>query len=232
MSAPGTSAERIQAYLGGRLSSAESRELEDRLPREPELVRDVEDALRFREGLEALRDRGELAALVRAPRRARSYWAFAGALAAGVASVAIFLGWQFLARAPIVSASIDALAAGNATPPVTAHYTFAATRQAAGLGDFELPVTGVVELRVLASGAEDSRPYQATLTVVPEAAPAATIGTARHLLPDPDGFVRFYADAARVAPGDYALTVTAESGTDAPSPPFRFRLVRPAAAAR
>ncbi len=226
MNASATS-ESIHAYLGGRLSHADTRAFEERLPRDPELVRAMEDTLRLREGLEVLRERGELAGLLRAPRRARSYWAFGSALAAGIASVAVFLGLQFLGRAPIVTASIDALAAHAGAPlPVTARYTFAAMRQANANPAFDLPPTGVLELRVLASGADPARSYRATLTLVPDAAPAATIGTAARLRSDTDGFVTFYADASRLAPGDYALAVAA-SGESVAAAPLRFTLRRP-----
>lgn len=226
------SSETIQAYLGGRLSAPESRALEERLPHEPALVRAMEETLRLREGLELLRQRGELAGLMRAPRRPQSYWVFATALAAGIASVAVFLGYQFLARTPIVTASIDALAANAGTPlRVTAHYTFAAMRRSAAGLDFDLPATGALELRVLASGADGAATYRATLSIVPQTVPAATIGTATRLRPDPDGFVTLYADAARLAPGDYALSVMPETGAATPAPPFRFHLGRAASPA-
>jgi len=224
------SPETIQAYLRGRLSPLDSRAFEERLPRDPALVKALEETLRLREGLEILRERGELARLVRGPRRVASYWAFAAALAAGVASVAIFLGYQFLARAPIVAASVDAVTGkAGATAPLTAHYTFAAMRQASATTDLDLPASGIVEIRVLAAGVDEAGTYRATLSIVPETVPAATVGTAAHLKPDPDGFVTFYADAARLTAGDYALAVAAEAGSATPGAPFRFRLRRPAA---
>ena len=232
MTAPSGTLESIQAYLGGRLSGAESREFEERLPGDPALVRAMEDTLRLREGLEVLRERGELAPLVRGRRPAHSYLVFAAALAASIASVAVFLGLQLFARAPIVTASIDAFAAHSvATSPVAARYTFAAMRQALTNPDFALPASGVLELRVLAPGAEPNRNYRATLSLVPEAAPVANIGAAAHLLPDPDGFVTLYADAARLEPGDYALSVAPESGQASPAPSFRFHLRRTAGTA-
>lgn len=232
MTAPSATSESIQSYLGGRLSAADSRAFEERLPGDPGLVRTMEDTLRLREGLELLRERGELAVLVRGPRRTRSYWAFGSALAAGIASVAVFLGLQFFAHAPIVTASIDPLAShAGAASPVTARYTFAAMRQAISNPDFDLPSGGVLELRVLATGAEPTRSYRATLTLVPDASPAATIGTAARLLADADGFVTLYADAARLQPGDYALSVAPESGAAASAAPFRFHLRRAAAPA-
>lgn len=232
MTAPSATVESIQAYLGGRLSDAASRAFEERLPRDPALVRAMEDTLKLREGLEVLRERGELATLVRGPRRVRSQLAFAAALAAGIASVAVFLGLQLLARAPIVTASIDAFAShSGAASPVAARFTFAAMRQASASPDFVLPASGVLELRVLAPGAEPNRNYRATLTLVPEAAPVATIGAAAPLLPDPDGFVTLYADAARLEPGDYALSVTPESGEVSAVTPFRFHLRRAAGTA-
>ena len=232
MTAPSATSESIQAYLGGHLSGAENRAFEEQLPRDPSLVRAMEDTLRLREGLEVLRARGELASLVRGARRTRSYWAFGAAIAAGVASVAVFLGLQFFARAPIVTASIDAFTSHAGAPsPVTARYTFAAMRQASSNREFDLPSSGVLELRALAAGAEPARSYRATLTLIPEAAPAAAIGTAARLRSDPDGFVTLYADAARLEPGDYALSVAPESGEASSASSFRFHLRRAAGTA-
>jgi anti-sigma factor RsiW len=48
--------QRMQDYVGGRLSDEEHRAFEERLVRDPELVREFEHSLRLREGLEQLRE--------------------------------------------------------------------------------------------------------------------------------------------------------------------------------
>ena len=50
--------ERMQDYIVGRRSDDEHRAFEDRLLRDPGLVREFEQSLRLREGLHALRVQG------------------------------------------------------------------------------------------------------------------------------------------------------------------------------
>jgi ferric-dicitrate binding protein FerR (iron transport regulator) len=67
-----TNSEQIARYLAGRLSASETREFEALYSGQPDIVQELEETARFREGLAALRERGEIEALVRTqPRRGR-----------------------------------------------------------------------------------------------------------------------------------------------------------------
>ncbi len=216
----------IRAYLAGRLSEADNRAFEERCEREPTLVRTMEDTLRFKEGLEVLRERGQLARLLRSPKRPLSQWLIVTAAAAGLATVVVLAGLQFFARPPIVSASLDRLGfAGGAEHAIAGHYAFAAMRQAGRSPDVELPVGGAIELRVLPSAVDAAKTYRSTLESVPRDGAPVVIGTVMHLIRDADGFVAIYADAARLAPGNYAISVTAEpaEGTTPDRYPFTLR---------
>ena len=52
------------------------------------------------------------------------------------------------------------------------------------------------------------------------------IGSAEHVVPDRDGFVVIYADAGRLEPGEYSLSVEPEAGNTIPGERFEFGLHR------
>src|ERR1039457_4281832 len=79
--------EQVARYLAGRLSASETLEFETLYARQPDIVQELEQTARFREGLATLRERGELEALVRVqPRRGR--WVQLG-IAASLAILAV-----------------------------------------------------------------------------------------------------------------------------------------------
>jgi hypothetical protein len=216
----GLDAEIVRDYLAGRLSDNATREFEGRVARDPALVRTLEELLRFREGLEVLRERGELAPLLRA-RWTR--WALPLGAAAAVAAVALLVGLPWVSRAPVIGASIAALGLPAAAPSGTvAQYSFAAVRQAEPAPALELPSAGAMEIRVLASGAAGDS-YRVALTRREGAAEAREIAAISGIRRDENGFVTVYVDAARMVPGDYAVAASPERGGPASEIPFRLR---------
>src|SRR5215472_4085896 len=85
--------ERMRDYARGRMSDAERRAFEDRLTRDPELVREFEQTLRLREGLEQLKDQVYFVKPAHRPARRLRAWMPALA-AAAVAALAIILWVQ------------------------------------------------------------------------------------------------------------------------------------------
>ncbi|HXY96819.1 MAG TPA: hypothetical protein VEH00_07570, partial [Steroidobacteraceae bacterium] len=63
--------ERMRDYADGRLADDERRTFEDRLLRDPELVREFEQTLRLREGLEQLKQQAYFARSAPRPARRR-----------------------------------------------------------------------------------------------------------------------------------------------------------------
>ena len=225
--------EAISAYLAGRLSDAEASAFEARIEREPTLVKTLEATLRLKEGLEVLRESGQLEGLRRAPRRSRASLVFALAAAAGVATVAVLVALQFFARPPLISASVDRLGMpGGVSAAVAAHYTFAAVRQATRPPVLDLPVGGAIEIRILTSRTGKPTTYRATLESAPLTGTPVVIGTVMHLVRDTDGFVAVYADASRLTPGDFALSVIPEPADSSAPDRFPFSLQRPPADSR
>jgi hypothetical protein len=221
----------VQDYVAGRLSESEREAFEERLMNDSGLVRDLEESLRLREGLEVLRDQKILDQL-RHPRRRG---VFVGARAAAAAAVviavsaALYLGERYLGdhSAPVVAESLGALRGGSSpAPSVVGVYSFAAMRDAASTPEIALPASGALELRALTAVTDGSRAFGVTLSEMRHQK-VARIGVAEHVVPDADGFVVVYVDASRLEPADYELSVEAEAaGNETLGKRFAFRLKR------
>lgn len=213
----GSDFERMRDYVSGRLSDQERRTFEDRLGRDPELVRELEQTLRLQDGLAQLEAQGYFATRARAARsgvRQRRlelrHWLPALA-AAGVAALALFLWAQ-----PRANRSGVLLAA--AVPPVAAHFNFMAMRSS-GSPDLTLPSAGSIELNVLPSAHASVPSFRVTLLREDTA-----VGVMRGLTPGKDGQIQCYVDAGRLSAGNYSLRVEPDSGDGAMPESFAFRL--------
>ena len=136
--------ERMRAYIVGRLPDDEVRAFEDRLVRDPELVREFEQSLRLRAGMQELRTQGYFAGRSSYPSRRRL---LLPALAAAViAGLALFLWVQTrTADAPLLTAALDTRG-GAVAGQIAAHFTFVAVRSGSTI-DLELPARGMIEFR-------------------------------------------------------------------------------------
>jgi hypothetical protein len=221
--------ERMRDYVMGRLAEEERRTFEDRLERDPELVREFEQALLLQEGLRQLKTQGyferSAAGADRGSRdrtRTRSPRLWVPALAAAaVAGLALFLWVQPRPASPgILRASLGTSVAA-AAQPVT--FTFVSTRGGPP-PDLQLPPQGLIELRVQpATHATVSR-FRVTLMRGEEGVPATSLGTLTGLAPDADGFVHSYVDSARLTSGSYSLQVAPDAGAGGAPETFAFRL--------
>lgn len=211
--------ERMRDYVSGRLSDEERRTFEDRLGRDPELVRELEQTLRLQDGLAQLEARGYFATPagasrtgVRQRRLELRHWLPALA-AAAVAALALFLWAQ-----PGPSGSGVLRAAAD--PPVGAHFNFMAMRSS-GSPDLTLPSAGSVELNVLPSAHATVSSFRVTLL-----REGTAVGVMRGLAPGTDGQIRCYVDAGRLTAGNYSLRVEPDSGGGATPESFAFKLHR------
>jgi hypothetical protein len=222
----------VQDYVAGRLSDSEREAFEERLLNDSGLVRDLEESLRLREGLEVLRERKILEQL-RHPRRRGVFvgarWAAVAAAVVIVVSGAVYLGERYLGErsAPVVAASLGALRGGSSPAlGVVGRYSFAAMREEASTPEIALPASGALELRALTAVTDASRAFDVTLSVMRDQK-ASQIGMAEHVVPDTEGFVVIYVDASRLEPGDYGLSVEPlGAGKEAAGERFAFRLRR------
>jgi hypothetical protein len=209
--------ERMQDYIGGRLSDNEHRAFEDRLIRDPGLVREFEQSLRLSEGLHELRAQGYIGKLASQNHRFQ-IWRPALA-AAAIAGLALFLWVQHTSEpSPILTASLESRASGAA-----AHFTFVAMRESSR-PDLDLPSSGVIEFRAAPAERITASRYQMTLVREAEGGSAQPVATVAGLALGADGYVRGYADASRLAAGSYALRVEADASTPGSGAEFVFNL--------
>jgi hypothetical protein len=227
-----TNSEQIARYLAGRLSASETREFEALYSGQPDIVQELEETARFREGLAALRERGEIEALVRTqPRRGR--WVQFG-IAASLAI--LFVGgalWVGLTHtvAPVLGASPAALQnSSGAVLSISATFRFVTSRDAKNTTlQIALPtLRAALEFRVLPDYRPERATYRATLSSIPAVGAPTTVGIVDSLHEDTEGFVRVFADSARLPPGVYELVVGPEPVSSAfAASRYRF-VVRPA----
>lgn len=219
-SAAGTP-ESIQYYIAGHMSDNECLEFENQLLGDPLLVRDVEESLRLREGLEVLQARNEMAAITRRPRHAFLMATAAAVLLAGAVYVAMH---HFEPSTGALAASISSLGerAGSPLRVVDSH-AFATLRGAADAPTLTLPAAGALEFRALTGNVGTNPLFRATLETTSGRDKPFIVGAVEGLIPDADGFVVLYADAAHLQPGDYILIV-ARSDDDPTAQRFTFTL--------
>lgn len=221
----------VRDYLEGRLSGVELEAFEEQLVSDASLVREVEEWVRLREGLEVLRDGAVLDELMR-PRQPRlsrrSVLGFAAAALIILAAGLYYAGLYSVTRAdPIVAGAVAALRAhSNSALVVTRTHVFAALRHEAGSAPtLDLPASGALEIRALTPVTDGSQRFRVGLLVIGDGT-EARIGLVEHVIPDGDGFVVIYADASRLETGEYSLSVEAEAGNTVPVERFEFALHR------
>jgi hypothetical protein len=224
--------EQIARYLAGRLSELETREFEAQFTERPDIVQELEESARFREGLAALRERGELKALVRAQpwRRRWLQFGIAASIAILVVGGALWVGLTHTV-APMLGASPTALQdSPGAALSISSTYRFVTSRDAKNtMLQIALPATrAALEFRVLPESRPGQAIYKATLNSIPAVGPPTTVGIVDSLHEDTEGFVRLFADSARLPPGAYELVVGPEPVSSAfAASRYRF-VVRPA----
>jgi anti-sigma factor RsiW len=210
--------ERMRDYVRGRMTDEECRTFEERLARDPELVREFEQTLRLREGLEQLKD--EVYFVKPAPRPARRLFAWMPALAAAsVAALAIILWVQ-----PQISATrVLRTSPGSAgSAGVSAQFTFVSMRGSSSY-DLDRPAAGVIEFRASPPAARSAR-YRLALERVGQGGVAEPVGALADLVPGEDGYLHGFADASRLPAGRYRLRVEATGRAAEPALAFPFEL--------
>src|SRR5688572_20915 len=101
----------IERYLADQLTPAEAEAFEAYYTQHPSMVKEIEYALRLKEGLATLRDRGQLDGLMRA-RRWR--WAVPLSIAAAVMmTVTAVWTWRGIEIDSPVAATLEGLASGR-----------------------------------------------------------------------------------------------------------------------
>lgn len=214
--------ERMRDYILGRLSDDERSAFEDRLVREPQLVRELEQSSRMREGLQQLRMQGYFR---KAASRGTNFRIWLPALvAAAGAGLALFL-WvhRTTEHSGVLTASLESGTAAQPKPFVAAHLTFVSVR-GGSTPDVELPSAGVIEIRAAPATRMTVPRYRVTLVRQGQGGTSESVGALASLALSPDGYVHCYADASRLPRGSYVLRVEPDAGTPGMVEVFPFNL--------
>jgi hypothetical protein len=214
--------ERMRDYVVGRLSDDERRTFEDRLVRDPELVREFEQSLRLREGFQQLRAQGYFE---KSAQRARGFRIWPAVLAAAaIAAVALFLWLQpHTGPSPVLMASLEARTAGAVAPSIAAHFTFVSLRKAS-TPDLDSPAAGLIEFRAAPGMRTTASGYRVTLAHHDEGESWTPVATLTGLALSADGYVHCYADASRLGPGNYLLRLESDAEPAGTAQVFPFNL--------
>jgi hypothetical protein len=219
--------ELIRSYLLGRLSEDEELLFQDRLARDPSLVRELEQSLRMREGLKQLQEQGYLARS--APRRVDSqrsgilHWLLPAAAVAVIAVVCINIWWE---RPSVLSVSPTERSSAGIALPIAAHFRFVSMRGAA-LPEPHLPPSGLIEFAA-SPETHTGAAYRVKLSRS-EGTELQSLGTLSGVAASTDGYVRAYANSSQLKPGDYVLTLEPEGAASGESQQYPFRLLPPGA---
>jgi hypothetical protein len=215
----------MQDFIVGRMSDDERRAFEDRLVRDPELVRELEQSLRMCAGLQQLRRQGYLRKTASRGGRPR-IWVPALA-AAAVAGLALLLWLSPLSGpSPILTPSLGSGTAAAVTPKVAAHFTFVSVRGSSA-PDLDLPSAGLIEIRAVPSTRQTALPYRLTLVRQEEGGVAEPVAALAGVALGRDGYVHCYADASRLVPGRYVLRIQPDTRTPGMAEVFPFNLRGP-----
>jgi hypothetical protein len=210
-------------YLADQLSEPELGEYEALVLNDAQVVAELEATARLKVGLGRLRETGELQRLLQ--RRSRSGLSYILAAAAVVVAVVIGLGTWLPRRLPGVPVVVESAAAlRNASgASLQVGSTVAVFHKRAGAADgvIEKGAAGTgIAIRVLPSVTSPSGRYHLWLSRVrPGESPASVAEL--EAVAGADGFVSVYADASRLTPGRYRLTLV---GPEKPAEPDVFTI--------
>jgi hypothetical protein len=221
----GPDLKRLRDYVAGRLSDHDRLELEERMRHDPTLVEELEQLMRFREGLQMVKDEGYFRPTSPQPQRpsagrVKSWLPYLAA--AAIAGVALLL-WQNHVpdSGPLLTASLSKYRAGVSVP-VVLHTGFVSSRGADAPPDLYPPAHGLIDLAVRREEAPPNARFTFTLTRTDDD-PAKPLGSITGLTLGPDHFIHAYAEAARLSPGSYVLRVEREDSA-AQAETFSFNL--------
>jgi hypothetical protein len=212
----------VARYLADQLSPAEMQEFEGYYTQHPSMVREIEHALRLKEGLATLRDRGQLDALLKM-RRWR--WALPLSIAAAVAgaSLATWAWYGSSDVSPVAASTLEALflGGGQRALPVAGKYILVRVRGAEPAAlEIPLPVArSAIELEVLPAGGATAAPYR--LVIERDGSEPKRVTELPGLAPGEDGLVAAWLDSDRIQRGRYTVELSPERG-EAAAPAERF----------
>jgi hypothetical protein len=219
-----TSTESAERYVSGRMDETEERQFEEEvLMQRPDVAADVDVRHRIRLGLQALEERGELAALMERPPH-RTGWHFAVAACALLAVGAAIAYWQLAGTARLAMSGTLAALKGGASQPISGSYIFASTRsRAQGQVITVARDAGAIRVRVVQeSGLPQD--FVGSLAAVSAAGAEKLVAGRVPLVSGGNGLVEVFLDPRELESGKYVLRLAPESGGGGEAEEFPFTL--------
>jgi hypothetical protein len=198
-------ADEIQDYIAGRLFGDKLRMFEDRLCKDPVLVREIELFASLQQGLATLRDRGDLT--VDRRWRPSQFLQATAAAAAVLVGLAVTLFLRTSMDQPILTATVNGQP-GDAADRLIAEYAFGDWRAPDGIVIRPAPNV-VMHLKLLPGSVGTHAAYRVELSRVEPTGGHVVVGSVDDLNIGADGFVHCFADPKRVRPGAYELRMRA-----------------------
>jgi hypothetical protein len=218
------STESAERYVSGRMDESEERQFEEEvLMVRPDVAADVDVRHRIKLGLQALDERGELAALLQRPPL-HSHWRYAVAACALLAIGAVIAYWQLASTARVAMGGTLTALQGGASSPIAASYIFASTRSRAEAPVITVaPNAGAIRIHVVQESGL-TQGFVGSLAsvsasgerIVAERVPLESAG---------NGLVEVFLDPGELPSGNYILRLAPRSGEGAPEEfPFTLNL--------
>jgi len=199
----------VARYLADQLDAVDREAFEAHYADNPEVVRDIERALRLKEGLAILQERGELDSLIRIRRQ----WSLPLAVAAAIllAVVGIWLWMAPHSHAPLAGELVALADSSGRAPEVRATYLLARARGASPALEIPLPPQrSAIELRMIPSARGTISGHQVALSRLETEKPPVRVGRIRGLKTGDDGLVTAYLDTGQLQPGRYLIELSPE----------------------
>jgi hypothetical protein len=201
-------------YLAGQLTEAERVAFEAELEKSAATLRELEATARLKVGLERLREKGELDAMLRSTSTTRQLLVgLAATVTIAVIALSFFLGYFRQPGSTPLLAALPASLVGTQGSALPVAGTVAVFRKRQDSVDavIQLPATPqAIPIRVFPQVAAGAERYRVSLARVREDRSLGEATTVGQLRADADGFVTVFADASRLVPGSYRLAVSAE----------------------
>ncbi len=218
----------VARYLADQLTDEERGEFEACLLEQPELVRDVEAAARFKAGLATMQDKGLLEAAIRSrPPVHRRWLTLAAAFAVAILAGGLFWLMRPVQLGPVLATTAGQLAGNERAPlAIVARYVVLRTRSTYD-ARIAMPSTpSAVELRVFPEALAPGAPHRIVLSIEEGEEPGTlrAVADIDDAIADDEGYVAVFLRADLLAPGRYVLQISAQDARVAPST-FSIRMI-------
>jgi hypothetical protein len=208
----------VARYLADKLPDDEREAFESCYLEDPELLRELEAAARFKVGLMQLRDAGELEGLMQQRSPFTRTLRFAAAAAVIVAAIGIaFLATRNPSPPSMLAASSAAFVDRRGEPlPVAGTYTILHARGSYYDAEIDLPASSATtELRLFPEAETHPPRYRIVLSSISDDGKPQPMGEIGALAPTDDESVRVFLNSRRLGSGTYQLVLSGDTGTSA-----------------